>query len=128
MKSLLAFFAVIMIALFISATKDTCTEINKSIKTGDVQQLSKYFAPYIEMSVLGKEGYFSKVQAVSILSEFFKNNPPRDFTVKHGGSSSENTKFSIGTYTASDGIFKIYYVLKKEKDNEFVQKLTIDEK
>jgi hypothetical protein len=82
----------------------------------------------VEMSVLGKEGYFSKVQAVSILSEFFKNNPPKGFTVKQGGSTSENTKFSIGTYTTAEGMFKIYYVVKKEKENEFVHKLTIEKK
>ena len=108
--------------------KDICSEINKSITTGDAQQLSKYLSSTVEMSVLGKEGYFSRVQAVSILSEFFKNNPPKDFIVKNGGSSSENTKFSIGTYTTSSSTFKIYYVVKKEQDNEYIHKLTIEKK
>ncbi len=120
--------AMIGIIMFLSATRDICSEVNKSIMAGDAQQLSKYLSSTVEMSVLGKEGYFSKVQAVSILSEFFKNNPPKDFTVKQGGSSSENTKFSIGTYDTSGGTFKIYYVVKKEQDNEFIHKLTIEKK
>ena len=122
--------SILMIAgvmLFITP-KDICSEINKSIMAGDAQQLSKYLSSTVEMSVLGKEGYFSRVQAVSILSEFFKNNPPKDFTVKQGGSSSENTKFSIGTYTTPTNTFKIYYVVKKEQDNEFIHKLTIEKK
>ena len=122
------FPAMIVSLAFFFTTKDICSEINKSITAGDAQQLSKYLSSTVEMSVLGKDGYFSRVQAVSILSEFFRNNPPRDFTVKQGGSSSENTKFSIGNYTSSSGSFKIYYVVKKEQDNEFIHKLTIEKK
>jgi hypothetical protein len=116
------------ITMFFSATKDICSEVNRNIMAGDAQQLSKYLAPMVEMSVLGNDGYFSRIQAVSILSEFFKNNPPKDFTVKQGGSASENTKFSIGTYTSSGGVFKVYYVVKREQDNEFIYKLTIEKK
>ena len=122
------FPAMIVSALLFFTTKDICTEINKSITAGDAQQLSKYLSSTVEMSVLGKDGYFSRVQAVSILSEFFRTNPPKDFVVKQGGSSSENTKFSIGTYTSASGCFKIYYVVKKEQDSEFIHKLTIEKK
>ncbi|MDR0603054.1 MAG: DUF4783 domain-containing protein [Bacteroidales bacterium] len=128
LHSLTFISAIIGIAVFFSTTKDICSEVNKSIMLGDAQQLSKYLCSMVEMSVLGKEGYFSKVQAESILSEFFKTNPPKDFTVKQGGSTSENTKFSIGTYTTAGGIFKIYYVVKKDQENEFVYKLTIEKK
>ena len=124
------FFSVIMAGvIFFSTTKDTCSEVNKCILAGDAQQLSKYFLSTVELSVLGKEGYFSKVQAVSVLLEFFKNNPPKDFIVKKGGSNSENTKFSIGTYESTNGnSFKVYYVVKKEQDLEFVSKLTIEKR
>ena len=134
LSSITLFPAIILSVMFFFATfttgmtRDICSEINKSITAGDAQQLSKYLSSTVEMSVLGKEGYFSRVQAVSILSEFFKSNPPKDFTVKQGGSNSENTKFSIGTYTASTGTFKIYYVVKKEPENEFIHKLTIEKK
>ena len=116
------------IVLFSNTTKDICADVNKCILAGDAQQLSKYFSSTVEMSVLGKEGYFSKIQAVSILTEFFKNNPPKDFIVKQGGSNSENTKFSIGTYESAANSFKIYYVVKKEQDTEFLNKLTIEKK
>jgi hypothetical protein len=114
--------------IILTSFTDVCSDINKSIMLGDAQQLSKYLNSTVEMSVLGQEGYFSKAQAVSILSDFFKNNPPKDFTVKQGGSNSENTKFSIGTYTSSTGIFKIYYVIKKDQANELIHKLTIEKK
>jgi len=116
------------IVFFSYTTKDICPEVNKCILTGDMQELSKYFRSTVEMSVLGTDGYYSKIQAISVLSEFFKNNPPKNFTVKQGGSNSENTRFSIGTYEASSGSFKIYYVVKKETDSEFIHKLTIEKR
>jgi hypothetical protein len=128
LNSVTIFSAIIGITVFFAGTRDICSEVNKSISLGDAQQLSKYLCPMVEMSVLGKEGYFSKVQAVSILSEFFRNNPPKNFTVKPGGCTTENTKFSIGTYISTENAFKIYYVVKKEQENEFVRKLTIEKK
>ena len=128
LRSITLLLVIIVGTVFLSGTKDICSEVNKCILAGDAQQLSKYFRSTVEMSVLNQEGYFSKVQVVSILSDFFKNNPPKDFTVKQGGSNSENTKFSIGTYESTCGSFKIYYVVKKEQDGEFINKLTIEKK
>jgi hypothetical protein len=123
------FTAIAVSFVFFSQTKDVCSDVNKCVLAGDANQLSKYFRSTVEMSVLGNEGYFSKIQAVSVLTEFFKNNPPKDFTVKQGGSSSDNTKFSIGTYESTNGsAFKVYYVVKKEQDAEFINKLTIEKK
>jgi len=125
----LLFVAMAVSFMLLSQTKDICAEINKCVLAGDAQQLSKYLHSTVEMSVLGKEGYFSKIQAIPILTEFFKNYPPKNFTVKQGGSNSENTKFSIGTYECATGsLFKVYYVVKKEQDEEFINKLTIEKK
>jgi hypothetical protein len=114
---------------FATPTDGICNEVNKSIQNGSVQQLSKYFSSTVELSVLGKDAYVSKSQATSILADFFKENPPKSYVVKQGGSNSENTKFVIGTYISTNGnTFKIYYVVKKEKDVETIQKLTIEKK
>ena len=106
-----------------------CSEVNKGIQNGNAQQVSKYFCSTVELSVLGKDAYVSKSQATSILTDFFKENPPKSYIVKQGGSNSENTKFVIGTYVSTAGnTFKIYYVVKKDKSVETIQKLTIDKK
>ena len=108
---------------------EVCNGVNKGIQSGNAQLLSKYFSTTVELSVLGKDAYVSKTQAMSILADFFKENPPKSYTVKQGGSNSENTKFVIGTYVSTAGsLFKIYYVIKKEKDAETIQKLTIEKK
>jgi len=110
-------------------TDELCNEINKGIQNGNAQRLSKYFNSTIESSVLGKDAYVSKSQATSILADFFKENPPKSYIVKQGGSNSENTKFVIGTYVSTTGnTFKVYYVVKKDKDVETIQKLTIEKK
>jgi len=126
--SIILLSAIMTTVVSLSLTRDICSEINKCILAGDAQQLSKYFHSTVEMSVLKKEGYFSRVQAVSILSEFFKNNPPKSFSVKQGGSNSANTKFSIGTYESNSSSFKIYYVVKREQNIESIHKLTIEKR
>jgi hypothetical protein len=109
-------------------SQDIHTTINNAIKNGNAGQLSSYFNSTVEMNVLGNEGYFSKSQATSVLTEFFKNNPPQSFDVKQGGSTTENTKFSIGNYKTNAGLFKIYYVVKKENNAELIHKFTIEKK
>ena len=115
--------------LFATPSDNVCNEINKGIQNGSAQQLSGYLSSTVELSVLGKDAYVSKSQAMSILADFFKENSPKSYTVKQGGSNSENTKFVIGTYVSTGGsTFKIYYVVKKEKGVETIQKLTIEKK
>jgi len=124
----------LLLTLFAGVSSTTpsdelCKEVNKSIQSGNAQQLSKYFSSTVELSVLGKDAYVSKSQATSILADFFKENPPKSYIVKQGGSNSENTKFVIGTYTSTTGnTFKIYYVVKKDKAIETIQKITIEKK
>ena len=123
------FTATILVAVFTSFDmEDIRSSINNAIKNGNAQQLSPYLNSTIEMNVLGSEGYFSKAQATSILSDFFKNNPPKNFEVKQGGSNTENTKFSIGNYTSGVAAFKIYYVVKKENNAELIHKFTIEKR
>jgi len=123
------FTATSLVAVFTSfSTEDVRTNINNAIKNGNASQLSPYLNSTIEMNVLGNEGYFSKAQATSILSDFFKNNSPKSFEVKQGGSNTENTKFSIGNYNSGTGVFKVYYVVKKENNTELIHKFTIEKR
>ncbi len=124
----LGIFTTVIILFTSFDSQDIRTAINNAIKNGNAGQLSSYFNSTVEMNVLGNEGYFSKSQAASILTDFFKNNPPQNFDVKQGGSTTENTKFSIGNYKTNAGLFKIYYVVKKENNTELIHKFTIEKK
>ena len=124
----LGIFTTVVILFTSFDSQDIRTAINNAIKNGNARQLSSYFNSTVEMNVLGNEGYFSKSQAASILTDFFKNNPPQNFDVKQGGSTTENTKFSIGNYKTNAGLFKIYYVVKKENNTELIHKFTIEKK
>lgn len=118
----------VFLILTTSMNEDTVSSINKCISEADAQCLSSFLNTTIEMNVLGNNGYYGKSQAEAILISFFKENPPRDFSVKQGGSTSANTKFSIGTYNTSKESFRIYYVLKKEGNIEKITKLTIEKR
>ena len=113
----------------IAATNDTIATINNSIAKGDVQQLSKYMGSNVEMNILGSSSVYSKTQAVSVLSNFFDTYPVKTYSVKQGGSMSENTKFSIGTYISKhNDSFKIYYVVKRNSTEETITKFTIEKR
>lgn len=113
----------------VAATNDTIAIINNSIAKSDVQQLSKYMGFNVEMNILGNSSVYSKTQAVSVLSNFFDTYPVKTYNVKQGGSISENTKFSIGTYISKhNDSFKIYYVVKRNGSEETITKFTIEKR
>ncbi|MDR1792777.1 MAG: DUF4783 domain-containing protein [Bacteroidales bacterium] len=119
---------IVAFALFFAGGGDICKDINQIISSGNAQQLSKYLNSTVEMSILGNEGYFSKAQASAILEDFFSKNKPTSFVPKQGGSDSENTKFSTGTYTSAHGTYKIYYVVKTVQNTALIHKITIEKK
>ena len=128
--SWIAMTVLFMGVVCIAATTDTIAAINDSIAKGDMQQLSKYMGPNVEMNILGNSSVYSKTQAMSVLSNFFATYPVKNYNVKQGGSMSENTKFSIGTYISkhNDDSFKIYYVVKRNGTEETITKFTIEKR
>ncbi len=102
-------------------------EIVLGLKKGNVKLLSKYFNQNIELVVLENENVYSKAQAQQIVSNFFNNYIPEEFTVLHNSNSNnEGAKYVIGNLKTLKGNFRVYFLLKQDDGKEYIHQLRIE--
>lgn len=87
--------------------------IADAIRAGNASLLAGHFAQTIQLSVPGKKGDFSKMQAEVIMREFFQQYPPSSFTINAEGKSSGSNYYTLGAYVSGSVQFKTYYVIQK---------------
>jgi len=123
------FIFIIGVALFsfTDPTPQDNPEIINAIKSGNSSLLAKNFNNSIDLLIPGNEGTYSKAQAEIIIGNFFKANPPKSFSVKQEGTSSDSSKYTIGTYNSSNGKnFRTYYLTKKIGSSQLIQLLQFE--
>jgi len=113
---------------FLFAQESVDQKINDAIQKADASLLSKYMANTIELSLPGNEGNFSKKQATILLQSFFKDNPPKNFKVKHKGTSNDDSVYCICEYETSTGIFRTYYLCSAQNGELKLFQLTFNKK
>ena len=122
-----ATFTIIMLLSFLSFVyADITDDIVNSIRTGNSKSLSGFFADNIDLTVLDKEGVYSKAQAEFIVKDFFAKHFPKDFKIVHQGESKDGAKFTIGALTAGDGNFRVYILVKKTGDKNGITQLRFE--
>ena len=130
-KGIYKVFLLFMWCVFISAAPinngSVVSTINHYISKGDANAMAPYFSNTTEMSILGEVGFYSKNQAVSVLTDFFKAHAPKSYTIRESGSNTENTQYSIGVYESGQVSYKIYYVVKKEGATYKINKFIIEQ-
>lgn len=94
------------------------TKIVEAIQKGDAKTICQQFDSKVELGVLQNKNYFSREQAELILKKFFKENPPKAFTIQHQGGK-ENNLFFIGIYESGTAKYRIYFHLR-EKENKII--------
>lgn len=105
---------------------DVFVPIGKYISCGDVESLSAWFAPSLELAVLGEPNDCSKNQAKQILKAFFKTYAPRSFEIGHQ-AGRENMKYALGDLSASGEHFTVtIFVSCRENSSYQIQQLKID--
>lgn len=106
---------------------DLNKKINSAFSSGDSKELSKYFASFVNLSIPGKEGLFSKVQSETLLKQFFENNKPVSLTIERQGQSKEKSSYCIALFSTASAKFSIYYLIR-EMDNQMqIVQLQIEE-
>ena len=112
MKNLLLILFVIVSTLV--GAQDVFNPIKNSIKSGDAAAIARQFNQQVDVTIDAKQGAYSKSQAETLLTNFFRENPPTEFVIMHTGSSKGGLQFAIGTYTSK----KINYsVLIRTRDS-----------
>ena len=100
-------------SLVATAQADITPRISDAFKHGDAHTIAENFMLIMDMTILDQEGSFDNLEAEKMLSKFFAQNPPKDFSVKHQGTSKLNDQYRIGDLVTSKGIYRITFFIKK---------------
>ena len=101
-------------------------EIKSAIVNGNAKELAVYFNTTIDLSVPGKDGTYSKVQAELIIKDFFEKNKPKSFKINHEGSSNDGSQYAIGTLTVSQNSYRIYFLIKNTTGKPLIHQMQIE--
>lgn len=124
--SVLILFSLVGLQSVLSQQSNIPAELSLAFKTGNVERISEYLNSTVELVILDKEDFYSKKVAKSILSDFFKDHPAREFVVKHLGGGQNDANFAIGNLTTTKGSFRVYFLLKKVDSKPLIHQLRIE--
>lgn len=103
-------------------------DILVALETGNAKLLSGYFNQNVELVVMDNDNVYSKSQAQQIVNNFFNSFSPVEenaFTVIHDGGKTD-AKYVIGKYKSEKGEFRVYFLLKKNNNKEYIHQLRIE--
>lgn len=122
------FFLLLLIPAFsFSQTNASLESITAALNAGDVEALSKHFAPNVEISIEDKEQVYAKAKATEVIRTFFNTNKPKSFNQMHKGVSRENSdQYCIGNLSSASGNYRVYLYLKVSGSNLSIQEIRFD--
>ncbi|HWZ03164.1 MAG TPA: DUF4783 domain-containing protein [Mucilaginibacter sp.] len=91
---------------------DSIDKIATLIRQGNIPELSKLFADNVDVSVLGDENIYSKLQAEQILNKFFSQNKPKTIRLLHKVNSNPNYGFGVLLVSTNSGVYRVAVTLK----------------
>jgi hypothetical protein len=101
-------------------------KVSMALKSGNSQELSKYFTQTVELEIMGEENFYSISQAEILLKDFFEKNKPTNFTINHQGVKDASS-FAIGTLTIKSGNLRVSFFMKTEKNETLIHQLRIEQ-
>ncbi len=113
-------------SLSLSFSQKSVDDISNALKTGNAPGLSAYFHSTIDLTIIQKQGTYSKSQAEQVVQNFFGDNKPSNFAVNHSGTSGEGSKYIIGALTTSTGEYRVYIYFKNLNGAELIQTLRFE--
>jgi hypothetical protein len=121
--------SLLIIVLFILSlrgfTQDLPGEILDAVSSGNAATLSKYFNSSLELTILDKEGVYSRTQAEMIVKDFFAQNIPKEFKILHQGGK-ETSKYAIGSLLSGSNNFRVTIFYKTEASGIFIHQFRIE--
>ncbi len=120
------FFITLSFVVSLSTFAQIPDAITQCIKSGNSDELAKYFNDDVELVILDKEDVYSRYQAQQILKNFFSNHHPTSFSIIHEGGK-EGSFFAIGTLKTSNGNYRIYFLIKKKSGRELIHQMRIED-
>lgn len=122
MKRLTVFLVVILALGSVSAVfgqAEIFAPMKDAIKAGNAKELAKFFNTSVDVNLEGEVNTYSKAQAEFVLRDFFKKNPPADFTIVHTGSSKGGLQYAIANLKSGSNQFNTL-IRVKQSDNTYL--------
>ncbi|MCO5269186.1 MAG: DUF4783 domain-containing protein [Brumimicrobium sp.] len=98
-------------------------DIEKAFNTGNAAKIMELGTSKVLISIEGEEGAYSKSQGTQVLTNFFKNNPPKSFIFKFKGNEEGPSAFAVGEYQSTTKLFRVSFKLKEVNKNYFIESL-----
>ena len=115
-NSLIRIFLIsLMMSLFIQpaiAQDELISDLKEIMKAGSSKEMAKHLNQTVDLSFDGKTDNLSKTQAEYVLRDFFKKNPPNNFSIVHQGSSKSGIPFVIGQYSSNDDNYRVVFRIR----------------
>jgi hypothetical protein len=109
----LLYLSLLLLSPFVlQNTGDAIEKTADLLRTGNIGELSKYFASNVDLTIKGQENNYSDAEAKVILTNFFDQNPPREIKILHRITSSVKFQYGVVILTTSNGIYRVAFSLK----------------
>src|SRR6185437_2743136 len=111
MKIIYAFLLLLLPAAFISAGDDI-DRTAQLIGSANIEELSKDFAPSVDLTIMDNENQASAAMAKNILADFFEKNQPRSMRILHRITSSDKFHYGVILITTEQSVYRVAFTLK----------------
>lgn len=106
--------------------QSTTENVKLALNAGSAKELIKYFNQVTELKIDDTGANYSKIQAESVLRDFFQRNQVESFDYIHKGSSPEGLKYNIGMYNAKSDTYRVVILLKEVKGQYVVDTMNFN--
>ncbi|MGZ3756070.1 MAG: DUF4783 domain-containing protein [Mucilaginibacter sp.] len=108
----LLYLPLLLLIIVRSHTADPIDRFAELIGKGNIVELTRLFAPEIELTMMDDGNTYSKTQAGLILEKFFAQNKPISYKTLHKVNSSANFRFGVVIITTDKGTYRAAFTLK----------------
>ncbi|MDX9773470.1 MAG: DUF4783 domain-containing protein [Bacteroidales bacterium] len=127
-KNLMAAAALLLFIVSLLAAQDKPSipsGIAIAFRSGSAAGLSEYLNSTVELVLPGKEDFYSKSVAETILKDFFSHYRSREFVIRHQGARGD-AQYAIANLETDKGRFRVYFLLKKVNGNPLIHQIRIE--
>jgi hypothetical protein len=102
------------------------TKIDTAFDQKNAEAIVSLAKEKVLMNVLGKEGAYSKSQAILVLKDFFNGKSAGNFNFTFKGTNSASGTFAIGSYVCSNVNYRITMHFKMSGEEYKIESITIE--
>jgi hypothetical protein len=125
MKILYAFLLLLLPLAFINAGDDI-DRTAQLIGSANIEELSKDFAPTVDLTIMDNENQATASMAKNILNDFFEKNQPRSMKILHRITSSDKFHYGVILINTAESVFRVAFTLKNNNGRFQLTELRIE--